>query len=150
MLFAITLKNFERADLKTFKESVFCIFNKHAPMKIKCFQANETPFMTKELQKAIMKRSRLRKKFLKIKNKVNRYNYKVQKKYYKKLLKTTNKQYFNNLNTSKVTDKRTIWKTVALLFTNKPSGGEKKKKFSRKVMKIIQMMLNYGKRLTRI
>ena len=149
MLFAITLKNFERADFKTFKENVLCIFNKHAPMKIKCFQVNEAPFMTKELQKAIMKRSRLRKKFLKNKNKVNRYNYKVQRKYYKKLLKTTNKQYFNNLNTSKVTDKRTIWKTVALLFTNKPSGGEKKK-FSRKVMKIIQMMLNYGKRLTRI
>ena len=149
MLFAMTLKNFERADLKTFKETVFCIFNKYAPMKIKYFQANETPFVTKELQKAIMKRSRLRKKFLKIKNKVNRYNYKVQKKYYKKLLKTTNKQYFNNLNTSKVTDKRTIWKTVALLFTNKPSRGEKKE-FSRKVMKIIQMILNYGKCLTRI
>ena len=30
-----------------------------------------------------MKRSRLRKKFLKNKNKVNRYNYKVQRRYYK-------------------------------------------------------------------
>ena len=42
-------------------------------------RANEAPFMTKELHKAIMKRSRLRNKFLKNKNEINRNNYKVQK-----------------------------------------------------------------------
>ena len=115
---------FNTADLKTFKETVFCIFNKHAPMKRKYVRANEAPFMTKELHKAIMKRSRLRNKFLKNKNEINRNNYKVQRNYCKKLLKTTKKQYFNNLNTSKVTDNRILWKTVVLLLTNKPSGGE--------------------------
>ena len=35
------------------------------------------------------------------------------------------KMYFNNLNTSKVTDNRTFWKTVVPLFTNKPSRGAK-------------------------
>ena len=58
--------NFNTADLKTFKETVFCTFNKHAPMKRKCVQENEAPFMTKELFKEMMKRSRLRNnKFLK-------------------------------------------------------------------------------------
>ena len=38
--------------------------NKHAPLKRKYVRANEAPFMTKELHKAIMKRSKLRKKFL--------------------------------------------------------------------------------------
>ena len=52
--------SFNTADLKTFKETVFCIFNKHAPMKRKYIRANEAPFMTKELHKAIMKRSKLR------------------------------------------------------------------------------------------
>ena len=39
--------SFNIADLNTFKETVFCIFNKHAPMKRKYVRANETPFMTK-------------------------------------------------------------------------------------------------------
>ena len=47
--------NFNTADLKTFKETVFCIFNKHALMKRKYVCANKAPFMTKELHKAIIK-----------------------------------------------------------------------------------------------
>ena len=140
--------NFNTADLKTFKETVFCIFNKHAPTKRKYVRANEAPFMTKELHKAIMKRSRLRNKFLKNKNEINRNNYKVQRNYCKKLLKTTKKQYFNNLSTSKVTDNRTFWKAVVPLFTNNHL--EVKKSFSRKVIKIFQMMLNYVKCLAHI
>ena len=89
-------------------------------MKRKYVRANEVPFMTKELHKAIMKISRLRNKFLKSKNEINRNNYKVQINYCKKLLKTTKEQYFNNLNTSKVTNKRTFWKALVALFTNKP------------------------------
>ena len=38
--------------------------NKHAPMKQKYLRANYGRFMTKDLYKAIMKRSRLRNKFL--------------------------------------------------------------------------------------
>ena len=41
----------------------------------------------------------------------------------KKLLKTTKKQCFNNLNTSKKTDNRTFWKSVVPLAINKPSRG---------------------------
>ena len=43
----------------------------------------------------------------------------------KKLLKTTKKQCFNNLNTSKVTDNRTFWKPVVPLFPNKAARGAK-------------------------
>lgn len=54
-------------NLQGFKEIIFCSFNKHAPMKRKYDPANKAPFMTKELHEAIMKRSRLRNKFLKVK-----------------------------------------------------------------------------------
>ena len=94
-------------------------------MQRKYVCANEAPFMTKELHKAIMKRPRLRNEFLKNKNEINKNNYKVQRNYCKKLLKTTKKKYFNNLNTSKVTDNRTFWKAVVPVFTNKPSRGAK-------------------------
>ena len=111
-------------------------------MKRKYLCANEASFMTKELNKAIMKRSRLRK------NEINRNNYQVQRNHCKKLLKTTKKQHFNNLNTSKVTDNRTFWKIVVPLFTN--SHLEVKRSFSRKVIQILQIILNYVKCLTLI
>ena len=104
------------ADLKTFKEIVFSLLNKHAPMKRKYVRANEAPFMKKELYKAIMRRSKLRNQFLKNKNEINRKKYKVQRNYCKKLLKTTKKQYINNLNTSKVTENGTFRKKVLPLW----------------------------------
>ena len=39
------------------------ILDKYAPMKQKCLRANQGRLMTKDLHKAIMKRSRLRKRF---------------------------------------------------------------------------------------
>ena len=41
--------------LKCFKETFFCKFNKYASIKRKYVRANEAPFMTTELHKAIMK-----------------------------------------------------------------------------------------------
>ena len=39
------------------------IFEKHAPLKKKYVRANHSKFLTKELSKAIMLRSKLRKRF---------------------------------------------------------------------------------------
>ena len=64
-------------NLGLFKESIFCIFNKHAPIRKKYLRANKAPFMTKELHNAVMKRSRYRNKFLKDKSQTNRENYKI-------------------------------------------------------------------------
>ena len=95
-------------NLKCFKETMFCIFNKYAPSKRKYVRANEAPFMTKELHKAIMKRSRLRNKFLETKSITDRKIYNVQPKYCKKLLRSTKKSYFSNLDISKINDNRSF------------------------------------------
>ena len=120
-----TFCSLNETDLGLFKESIFCIFNKHAPIRKKYLRANEAPFMTKELHNAIMKRSRYRNKFLKDKSQTSRENYKIQRNLCKKLLRKTKKSYFESLNTKKITDNRTFWKTVVPLFTNKASRGEK-------------------------
>ena len=57
--------DFRASDLEGFKNTIFRIFNKHAPIKRKYIRANEASFMIKELQKAIVKRYKLRNKFLK-------------------------------------------------------------------------------------
>ena len=75
--------------------------------------------MTKNLHKEIMKRSRLRNKYLKSKSLTDRKNYNIQRNFCKKLLRTTKKEYFNNLDTKKITDNKTFWSTVAPTFQTK-------------------------------
>ena len=81
--------------------------------------------MTKELHKAIMKRSRLRNKFLNDRTENNQKNFKHQINFCKKLLRTTKKTYFNNLDIKNVIDNKIFWKTIIPLFTKRPFKGEK-------------------------
>ena len=57
------------------------ILNKHAPIKKKYIRANQSNFMTRKLSKAIMKRSKLRNRFLKEKNEASRKAYNIQRNY---------------------------------------------------------------------
>ena len=95
------------------------ILNKHAPLKMKYVRANDQPFITKELRKEHMKRSRLRNKYLKNKNEVNARTYKVQRNKCVSLLKEAKKVYFENLQPSNVCDNKKFWKIVNPLFTEK-------------------------------
>ena len=55
-----------------------------------------------------MKRSRLRNTYLRSKSLTDRKKYNIQRNFCKKLLRTTKKEYFNNLDTKKVTDNKTF------------------------------------------
>ena len=70
---------FDQFDVSNFKETIFNIFNKHVPIKQKYIRANETPFMTKELHREIMKRSSLRNNFLRTKSQEDRLKYNKQR-----------------------------------------------------------------------
>ena len=100
-------------------KTVFPIFNKHTPIKRKCIRANEAPFVTKDLHKAIMKRSKLRNTFLKLRTLSDRKNYTSHRNLCKKSVKNTKRTYFNNLDIKKVTDNQTFWKTIVPLVSNK-------------------------------
>ena len=91
--------------MRTFKKTVFNKFNKYATTK-KGVQVKKAPFMTKEPHKAITKRSRLRIELLKGKTGTNQKNIKLQGNICETLLETT----------KKVTDNKTFWKTIVLLF----------------------------------
>ena len=70
------------------------VLNKHAPMKQKYLRANQGRFMTKDLHKAIMKRSRLRNKFLRDRTDISREEYKKQRNLCVSLLKKAKKRSF--------------------------------------------------------
>ena len=81
--------------------------------------------MAKELHRKIMKRSRLHNNFLRTKSQEDRLKYNKQQNFCKKLLRTTKKLYFSNVDIKKVVDNRSFWKTVSLLLSTKCSKGDK-------------------------
>jgi len=86
---ALSLSHFEYIyPNMAFENLIACLIstlNKHAPLKKKFIRGNHNRFMNKELSKAIMKRSQLKSKHQKTKNKTDRLNYKKQRNLCKKL-----------------------------------------------------------------
>ena len=67
-------------DFDSFEDTFMKTLNIHAPMKKKFVRANEVPYMTKALRKAIMKRSEFESKYLKNKSYQNMKIYIKSKK----------------------------------------------------------------------
>ena len=99
--------------------------DKHAPVKKKVVRANDKPFMTKALRRAIMRRSSLRNKFLKYKTPDLDRAYKKQRNYTNRLLKKEKKRYLSNLDMKNITDNKKFWQTMKPFFGN--SGSVKSK-----------------------
>ena len=81
-------------------------------------RGNEAPFMTKELHKAIMKRSRLRNKFLKKKNRLLIGKIITFKGTIVKNLRSIKKSCFDDFDISKINDNSSFRETIVRLFSN--------------------------------
>ena len=75
--------------------------------------------MNKKLSKEIMKRSRLRNKFLNTKSDIDRKAYNKQRNYVVSLLRNEKMNFYSSLDTKVVTDNGTFWKTVKPLLSEK-------------------------------
>ena len=75
-------------------------------------RANQTPFYTKILSKDIMSKSSLRNNFFNTKSDIDRKTYNKQLNHVVSLLRKENKDFYGNLDISKVTDNRAFWKIV--------------------------------------
>ena len=104
-------KNFEEIFLKTLE--------KHAPLKRKQLRANNAPYMTKTLRKAIMKRSELKTKYLKQKTKESCQRFAKQRNYCSRLYKKERKKYYDNLDLKNITDNKKFWSTIKPFFSEK-------------------------------
>ena len=93
--------------------------DKHTPIKKKCLRANHANFVTKQLRKAKMKRSKLRNDFLKDRNNASQSVYRKQHNLCVTLLRKAKKQYFSNLEPKLITDNKKFWKSVKPLFSDK-------------------------------
>ena len=111
------LNKLDDRSYEQFESSFMTVLNKHAPMKEKYIRANNAPFMSKILCKAIMNRSRLRNKMISGPNNINRMNYTKQRNFCVNLLKREKKRYYSNINLNNILDGKTFWKTVKPLFS---------------------------------
>ena len=99
--------------------------NSFAPIKKKYARGNQMPFMTKNLSKAIVTRSRLRNKYLKHKTEENRLPYTQQRNKCVSLLRKTKINYYENLDEKDITDNKKFWKAVKPLLSDKSINGDK-------------------------
>ena len=84
------------------------LLNKHTPIKKKYKSGNQMPFITKDLSKSIMKRSKLN--YLEHKINGNRMIKKKQRNYCVFLLRKTN--FFANWDEKKASDNKRFWKVI--------------------------------------
>ena len=110
LMHEISKQGFHRITCEQFEFLFMTTLNKHAPVKIKYIRANNSPFMNDEFSKAIMVRSKLRNKFLKLKTNESRNAYKRQRNYCVSLLREVKKTFYENLNPNLISDNKTFWK----------------------------------------
>ena len=111
----------ERNNLEfdRFKTALDKAIQRHAPIKKRYVRANQAPFINKKINKEIMKRSRLRNKFLNTKSDIDRKAYNKQRNLCVSLIRKDKKNFFSNINTSDITDNKTFWKTLKPFSTDK-------------------------------
>ena len=134
----VTYRDYKRFDNEKFRESLITCFStgknisydtfenlvlqtlgKMAPIKQKHIRGNQSPFMNKDIHKAIMTRMRLRNRFLKEPTEMNRLAYKKQRNYCVSLMRQSKKQYYGSLNVNHLTDNKNFWRVVKPNFSNK-------------------------------
>ena len=88
------------------------ILNHHAPLKEKQIRGNHAPFMTKELSKPIMEKSKTRNKYLKWLSRENYLFYKKCKNKCNSLTKKANKIFFKEATKNGIMSNKRFWSTV--------------------------------------
>ena len=135
----VTYRDYKRFDNEKFRESlitylstsknisydafenlVLQTLDKMAPIKQKHITGNQSPFMNKDIHKAIMSRTRLRNRFLKAPTQMNRLAYKKRRNCCVSLMRQNKKQYYGSLNVNHITDNKNFWRVVnKILGTNR-------------------------------
>ena len=95
------------------------ILNYYAPLKEKQVRGNHAPFMTKELSKAIMEKSKARNKYLKWPSQENNLSQKNPKNKCNTLTRKAKKNFFREATKDGIMSNKRFWSTVKPFLTNK-------------------------------
>ena len=139
----VTYRKYKNFDLDNFQRDLFVVFssgcddydtfesmflstlNLHAPLKKKVIRSNQTPYMTKALRKAMMKRQELQTKYFKSKSVEDLKNFRKQNNYASRLYKKEKKRFYNSLDNKNLLDNKKFWKYIKPFFSDKVRCGNK-------------------------
>ena len=109
-------------DYQPFEDVFLNTLQTRHPLKQKSVRANHKSYVTKEMRKAIMTRSRLQKNYWKYGTEVCKLEKKKQENYCNRLYKKERKNYYKNLDPKVLEDERKFWLTVKPFFNDKNCG----------------------------
>ena len=112
-------------EYDTFQEIIVSLLNVYEPLKKKYLRANHASFVTEELLKAIMLRTRLRNIYLKQRTETTKVAYDQQRIKCVSILNKSKKSCFDSLDVKFVKDNKKFWKRISPLFSNKIKSKEK-------------------------
>ena len=87
--------------------------------KQKLIRGNRSPFINKDVSKAMVKQTEVFSKNLRLHTNTTRPTSTRQRNYYSSLTRKQEKQFYRNLDIKDATDKKTFWKTIKPLFPDK-------------------------------
>ena len=100
------------------------LLNKVAPLKTKYLRANYCQFMTKELSKVILRRTKLRNQFLKKRTLEAKLKYNKQRNLCVNMHRKAIRNHYENLVLNDINDNKKLWTTVKPLFCSKVKSAE--------------------------
>ena len=115
----LNLETENSTKYQLFEKTFLEVLERHAPLKRKNLRANEVPYMTKALRKAIATRSRLENRFHRLKTSDSMKAFRKQRNYCSRLYKKERKRFYVNLDSKCITDNKKFWQTMKPFFTDK-------------------------------
>ena len=112
-------------DWAAYEKNILSVLDRHAPVKRKTIRANHKPYITKQIRKAIMTRTRFANKRHKTNSQEDIRLFKKQQNYVNRECKRAKKEYFNSLDIKCLQDNKKFWSTIKNEFSDKVQGNNK-------------------------
>ena len=113
----------ESGDYQLFDDALMdTLQSKYPLLKSKNIRANQQPYVSREMRKGIMTRSRLQHIHWREGTEESRQQKKRQENYCNRLYKRERKNYYKNLDPKNIEDERKFWLTVKPFYNDKNSG----------------------------
>ena len=116
---SINLAKMKEDTYEEFENAVTLSIDSVSTEKRKSLRANDKNFVTKEMRKAIMKRSYLENRKFEQRTEEATLAFKKHKNYCNRLRKRTKRNHYDNLDLKNITDNTKFWNTLCPLFSDK-------------------------------
>ena len=113
------------ADYQVLHSTIESVVQEHAPLKQRMVRGNDKPHVKAEMRKAIMKRTRLKKRANKTGKKEDLKKYKQQRNLIVNMNRNAKRDFYNSVNVNTIDNDRKFWKAVKPMFSNENPMGEK-------------------------